>query len=94
MRKILTEIIFYIIFLNVIMIISFGDRDFNSYWINRSMSNMFVDARYHGRMKFNMVCIRGMGWKETDGRMERRLTWYVSGDGVEGNRWEDGEKMK
>ncbi|XP_071814843.1 polycystin family receptor for egg jelly-like isoform X3 [Apostichopus japonicus] len=79
MRKILTEIIFYIIFLNVIMIISFGDRDFNSYWINRSMSNMFVDARYHGRMKFNMVKNRTGFWNWTDHTLIpslHSLSWY------------------
>ena len=57
MHKIIWEIIFYLIFLNITMLICFGDRDPNVFYVNKSMTDMFVKASYNGRLPFTKVRI-------------------------------------
>ena len=56
MQEIIKEIVFYLVFLNITMLIAFGERDPAAFYANKSLKDMFVDARYHGRMKFDKVC--------------------------------------
>ena len=57
MTAIIKEIIFYIFFLNVTMLITMGERDENAYFINKSLEDMFVSSAYHGKMKFDKVSL-------------------------------------
>ena len=55
MGKIIREIIFYLIFLNLTMLICFGEHDPDIFHMHKSMRNMFVQAGYNGRMRFTKV---------------------------------------
>ena len=55
MKSIIREIILYILFLNIVMLIAFGDRDPQAFYVNKSMKDAFVEAHYHGLMKFTKV---------------------------------------
>ena len=55
MMKIIKEIIFYIVFLNITMLIAFGERDEAAYHINKSLEHMFITSSYHGKIRFDQV---------------------------------------
>ncbi|XP_072035408.1 LOW QUALITY PROTEIN: polycystin-1-like protein 2 [Amphiura filiformis] len=66
MTKILKEIVFYIVFLNVTMLITLGERDENAYYINKSLQDMFVSSSYHGKMQFSKILTKDQFWNYTE----------------------------
>ncbi|XP_038066719.1 polycystic kidney disease protein 1-like 2 [Patiria miniata] len=91
MHKIIREIIFYLIFLNVTMLICFGDRDPNVYYVNKSMTDMFVKASYNGRLLFTKIRGRDHFWNYTENVFLPSLysyNWY-NGDPDEIGRREN-----
>ena len=57
MGNIIREIVFYLTFLQVTLLICFGEHDPDMFLMNKSMKDMFVDARYNGRMPFTKVIL-------------------------------------
>ncbi|XP_072167996.1 polycystin-1-like protein 2 [Diadema setosum] len=79
MRSVIREIIIYIIFLNIVMLIAFGDRDVASFYVNKAMKDTFVEASYNGRMKFSAIKSREHFWNYTENVFIPSLfseTWY------------------
>ncbi|XP_033630938.1 polycystic kidney disease protein 1-like 2 [Asterias rubens] len=66
MGKIIREIIFYLIFLNLTMLICFGEHDPDIFHMHKSMRNMFVQAGYNGRMRFTKIHGREDFWNYTE----------------------------
>ncbi|XP_022092642.1 uncharacterized protein LOC110980349 [Acanthaster planci] len=66
MHKIIREIVFYLIFLHLTMLICFGDRDPSVFYVNKSMTDMFVGASYNGRMLFTKIRGRDHFWNYTE----------------------------
>ncbi|XP_071797014.1 polycystin-1-like protein 2 isoform X2 [Asterias amurensis] len=66
MGKIIREIIFYLIFLNLTMLICFGEHDPDIFHMHKSMRNMFVEAGYNGRMRFTKIRGRENFWNYTE----------------------------
>ena len=46
MGKIIWEIIFYFIFIYLLFMVAYGNRDAKSYWVNWNYDNMFLKALY------------------------------------------------
>ncbi|KAK3717356.1 hypothetical protein QZH41_011584, partial [Actinostola sp. cb2023] len=55
MKSIIREIVWYMIFLLVILTISYGNRDPDTYRITKYMNDLFVKARYSGNRTFDKV---------------------------------------
>ncbi|XP_077863102.1 polycystin-1-like [Saccoglossus kowalevskii] len=66
MHAIIKEIIFYMSFLYLLMIICYGNRDPAGYLLNKSLVDGFVGAGYNGLMRFDMVSNRDYFWNYTE----------------------------
>ncbi|XP_033125654.1 polycystic kidney disease and receptor for egg jelly-related protein-like [Anneissia japonica] len=66
MHIIVREIIIYILFLYVLMFVSFGNTDHNSYLLRQSSVETYVNAAYNGKLKFTKVSKREHFWNWTD----------------------------
>ncbi|XP_063961569.1 polycystin family receptor for egg jelly-like [Lytechinus pictus] len=87
MKSIIREIILYIIFLNIVMLIAFGDRDPQAFYVNKSMKDAFVEAQYHGLMKFTKIQTREKFWNYTENVFIPSLfseTWYNGKEDIQG----------
>ena len=58
MKSIIREIIWYVIFLLVLLTISYGNRDLTTSKVTRYMSNIFEKAAYSGNLTYGKVCLR------------------------------------
>lgn len=58
MKFIIREIIWYVIFLLVFFIISYGNRDLIMFKVMRYMSNIFEKVVYSGNLIYGKVCLR------------------------------------
>ena len=55
MKSIIQEIAWYMIFLLVLLTISYGNRDLKTSQVTRYMQNIFEKATYSGNLTFNKV---------------------------------------
>lgn len=55
MKSIIRELVWYMIFLMVILTISYGNRDPDTYRVTKYMNDLFVQSRYSGTKKFAQV---------------------------------------
>ncbi|XP_070579639.1 polycystin-1-related protein-like [Ptychodera flava] len=79
MYGIIKEILFYILFLYLLMIICYGNRDPAGHLINKALVSEFVSASYHGKMRFDMISKRDYFWNYTENVLIPSLfsgNWY------------------
>ena len=55
MKSIIREIAWYIIFLLVLLTISYGNRDLITSQVTRYMENSFVDSTFSGNLSYEKV---------------------------------------
>ncbi|XP_077979562.1 polycystin-1-like [Glandiceps talaboti] len=66
MHGILKEIVFYVMFLYLLMIICYGNRDPAGYLFSNSLMDQFVNAGYNGKMKYQSISTRDYFWNYTE----------------------------
>ncbi|XP_033117714.1 uncharacterized protein LOC117117519, partial [Anneissia japonica] len=69
MNAILREISIYLLFLYILMTVSFGNTDPTAFAFRETMLDSFVHASYHGKMPFSSVASRDYFWNYTQNVM-------------------------
>ena len=59
MRRIISEVCWYIAYLVLISIVAYGNRDPKAYFVTKTMNDMFVENKYAARMRLDDVSIQG-----------------------------------
>ena len=57
MRRIVSEVCWYIAYLVLISVVAYGNRDPKAYFVTRTMNDMFVENKYTARMRLDDVSI-------------------------------------
>lgn len=55
MRRIISEVCWYIAYLVLISIVAYGNRDPKAYLVTKTMNDLFVENKYAARLRFEEV---------------------------------------
>ncbi|XP_071965410.1 uncharacterized protein [Antedon mediterranea] len=90
MTSILREVTIYMLFLYILMTVSFGNTDPAAFAFRETMLDSFVHASYHGKMPFSSIASRDYFWNYTQNVFIPSL---FAGNHLNGELNEDGLKQ-
>ncbi len=62
MRRIISEVCWYIAYLVLVSIVAYGNRDPKAYSVTKSMNDVFVENKYAARLRLNDVSLGICVW--------------------------------